>query len=121
MHAVPQTHTTQYGVANLGAPSRLPLHDSAIVSTIKPIRYTIRCNYLLCSLRALLVALNDESGTVRALAIGALGRLAGLNPAYVLPALRKHLMQLLSDMDHSPDSRQREGVHSHHLWFRNLV
>ncbi|KAK9806315.1 hypothetical protein WJX72_010074 [[Myrmecia] bisecta] len=60
------------------------------------------------SLRALFVALNDEAGVVRALAIRVVGRLAHRNPAYVMPALRRHLMQLLNDMDHSPDSRQRE-------------
>ncbi len=57
------------------------------------------------------MALNDESGTVRALAVAVAGRLAALNPAYIMPALRKHLMQLLSDMALSPDSKQREGVH----------
>ncbi len=59
--------------------------------------------------RPLFVALNDEAGVVRALAIRVVGRLAGRNPAYVMPALRRHLMQLLSDMDHLPDSRHREG------------
>ena len=61
------------------------------------------------SLRALFVALNDEYGSVRGLAVGVVGRLAGLNPAYILPAARKHLMQLLNDMEHSPDSKQRQG------------
>ena len=55
------------------------------------------------------MALNDEAGSVRALAISAVGRLAGLNPGYILPAARKHLIQLLNDMEHSPDSRQRQG------------
>ncbi|CAG9463067.1 unnamed protein product [Pedinophyceae sp. YPF-701] len=54
------------------------------------------------------LSLNDESATVRQLAISVVGRLAPLNPAYVLPALRKHLQQLLSDMDHAPDCKQRE-------------
>ena len=63
----------------------------------------------LCSLRGLFIALNDESSAVRALAIRLAGHISGLNPAYVMPALRRHLMQLLSDMDHSPDSSQREG------------
>lgn len=62
-----------------------------------------------CSLRALFIALNDESAYVRALAIRLAGRLAPWNPAYVLPALRNHLQQLLTDMEQSPDSRQREG------------
>ena len=61
-------------------------------------------------LQALFVALNDEAGSVRALAISVVGRLAGLNPGYILPAARKHLIQLLNDMEHSPDSRQRQGT-----------
>ncbi len=56
------------------------------------------------------MALNDEAGVVRALAIRVVGRLAGRNPAYIMPALRRHLMQLLSDMDHLPDSRHHEGA-----------
>lgn len=59
-------------------------------------------------LRALFVALNDESKDVRATAVQLVGRLAAWNPAYVAPALRRHLLQLLTDMDHSPDSKQRD-------------
>lgn len=36
------------------------------------------------------------------------GRLADRNPAYVMPALRRHLVHLLTNMEHSPDSRNRE-------------
>ena len=64
------------------------------------------------------MALNDEAGSVRALAISVVGRLASLNPGYILPAARKHLIQLLNDMEHSPDSRQRQGVLSRLLLFR---
>lgn len=56
------------------------------------------------------MALNDEDPQVRELAIQVVGRLGGLNPAVVMPALRRHLMQLLADLEHSPDSRQREGA-----------
>jgi phosphatidylinositol kinase/protein kinase (PI-3 family) len=59
-------------------------------------------------LRALFVALNDESKDVRATAVQLVGRLASWNPAYVAPALRRHLLQLLTDMDNSPDSKQRD-------------
>ncbi|EFJ44271.1 target of rapamycin, growth-regulatory PI3K-like protein kinase [Volvox carteri f. nagariensis] len=59
-------------------------------------------------LRALFVGMNDESCTVRALAIRLVGRLADRNPAHVNPALRKHLLQLLHDMEFSPDNRARE-------------
>lgn len=61
------------------------------------------------SLRSLFVAFNDESPLVRSLALRLAGHVSDVNPAYVRPALRRHLLQLLSDMDHSPDSRQREG------------
>ena len=61
------------------------------------------------ALRSLFVALNDESSTVRSLTIRLAGHISAANPAYVMPAMRRHLMQLLSDMDHSPDWRQREG------------
>jgi serine/threonine-protein kinase mTOR len=60
-------------------------------------------------LRALFIALNDESLEVRATTIKVLGRLAAWNPAYVSPALRRHVLQLLTDMEHSPDSKHREG------------
>ena len=32
------------------------------------------------------------------------------NPAHAMPALRRHLTQLLGDMNHAPESRQREGM-----------
>ncbi len=67
------------------------------------------------------MALNDEAGVVRALAIRVVGRLAPRNPAYVMPALRRHLMQLLNDMDHSPDSRQREGGSAATAWHLHLL
>lgn len=54
--------------------------------------------------------MNDESCAVRALAIRLVGRLAERNPAHVNPALRKHLLQLLHDMEFSPDNRSREGA-----------
>ncbi|PNW79096.1 hypothetical protein CHLRE_09g400553v5 [Chlamydomonas reinhardtii] len=59
-------------------------------------------------LRALFVGMNDESVAVRGLAIRLVGRLAERNPAHVNPALRKHLLQLLHDMEFSPDNRARE-------------
>lgn len=45
---------------------------------------------------------------VREHAVVLMGRLTVRNPAYVLPALRRHLVQLLVDIEHSTDSRQRE-------------
>ena len=42
------------------------------------------------------------------MAIELVGRLAGLNPAYVLPALRRLLLQLLTDLEYSADSKHKE-------------
>lgn len=60
------------------------------------------------TLRALFVTLNDESPEVRLIAIRLVGRLAPRNPAYALPALRRHLLQLLAELEHSTESRMRE-------------
>jgi FKBP12-rapamycin complex-associated protein len=59
-------------------------------------------------LRPLFVALNDPSVAVRATAVRLVGRLAAWNGAYVSPALRRYLLQLLLDMEASPDSKARE-------------
>ncbi|XP_077223933.1 target of rapamycin isoform X2 [Tasmannia lanceolata] len=60
------------------------------------------------SLSAIFVALNDEDFDVRELAISVAGRLSEKNPAYVLPALRRHLIQLLTHLEQSADSKCRE-------------
>eukprot|EP00457_Paulinella_chromatophora_P000061 gb/GEZN01000061.1/.p1 GENE.gb/GEZN01000061.1/~~gb/GEZN01000061.1/.p1 ORF type:complete len:2707 (+),score=463.21 gb/GEZN01000061.1/:107-8227(+) len=60
------------------------------------------------NLHALFVALNDEVFKTREAAIGVIGRLAVRNPSVVLPSLRKTLMQLLSDLQSSQDSRTRD-------------
>ncbi|XP_041013717.1 serine/threonine-protein kinase TOR-like isoform X1 [Juglans microcarpa x Juglans regia] len=61
------------------------------------------------SLSAVFAALNDEDFDVREYAISLAGRLSEKNPAYVLPALRRHLIQLLTYLEHSSaDSKCRE-------------
>ena len=60
------------------------------------------------ALKTLFLALNDESATCRGAAARVVGRLAARNAAYVLPALRKHLLQLLLDLEHGMDSALRE-------------
>ncbi|XP_065870624.1 serine/threonine-protein kinase TOR isoform X2 [Euphorbia lathyris] len=60
------------------------------------------------SLSAVFAALNDEDFDVREYAISVAGRLSEKNPAYVLPALRRHLIQLLTYLDQSADSKCRE-------------
>ncbi|KAI6701523.1 hypothetical protein NL676_015847 [Syzygium grande] len=60
------------------------------------------------SLSAVFAALNDEDFDVREYAISVAGRLSEKNPAYVLPALRRHLIQLLTYLEQSADSKCRE-------------
>ncbi|KAK6136952.1 hypothetical protein DH2020_029313 [Rehmannia glutinosa] len=59
-------------------------------------------------LTAVFAALNDEDFEVREFAISVAGRLSEKNPAYVLPALRRHLIQLLTYLKQSADSKCRE-------------
>ncbi|XXG56788.1 hypothetical protein AAC387_Pa03g4113 [Persea americana] len=60
------------------------------------------------NLRAIVIALKDEDFGVREFAISVAGRLSEKNPAYVLPALRCHLIQLLKYLKESVDSKCRE-------------
>ncbi|GAB2292090.1 hypothetical protein Dimus_026338 [Dionaea muscipula] len=60
------------------------------------------------SLSAIFAALNDEDFGVREYAISVAGRLSEKNPAYVLPALRRHLIQLLTYLEKSVDNKCRE-------------
>lgn len=59
-------------------------------------------------LSALLVTLNDEVFEIREFAIITIGRLSSMNPAYVMPSLRKTLVQLLIELEHSGMSRNKE-------------
>lgn len=59
-------------------------------------------------LSSLLVTLNDEVFEIRELAIITIGRLSAMNPAYVMPSLRKTLVQLLTELEHSGMSRNKE-------------
>lgn len=49
------------------------------------------------NLSALFVAMNDEVFEIRELAICIIGRLSSKNPAYVMPSLRKTLIQVYTD------------------------
>ncbi|CAB10805.1 TORC2 serine/threonine protein kinase Tor1 [Schizosaccharomyces pombe] len=60
------------------------------------------------NIRCLFIALNDEVFSIREIAIIIIGRLALYNPAHVMPSLRKTIIQLLSDMEYSGNSRQKE-------------
>ncbi|WFD44630.1 non-specific serine/threonine protein kinase [Malassezia psittaci] len=61
-------------------------------------------------IRSIFVALNDEEFAVREVAVGILGRLAKHNPAYVMPSLRKMLIQLLTGLEYSTVSRHKEEI-----------
>lgn len=53
------------------------------------------------NVRSLFIALNDEVFANREMAVGLIGRLATHNPAYVMPSLRKALIQLLTELEYS--------------------
>ncbi|CAO3650716.1 unnamed protein product [Cunninghamella blakesleeana] len=60
------------------------------------------------NVRSLFIALNDEVFTIREIAITIIGRLTTYNPAYVMPSLRKTLIQLLTELEYSVVSRHKE-------------
>ncbi len=60
------------------------------------------------NVRSLFIALNDEVFRNREVAIGIIGRLALLNPAYVMPSLRKSLIQLITELEYSTANKQKE-------------
>ena len=59
-------------------------------------------------LAQLFVALNDEEFEIREVAICTIGRLSGLNPAYIMPTLRKTLIQILTELEYSGVGRNKE-------------
>ncbi|ORZ10331.1 phosphatidylinositol kinase Tor2 [Lobosporangium transversale] len=60
------------------------------------------------NVRSLFIALNDEIFAIREHAITIIGRLSMHNPAYVMPSLRKTLIQLLTEIEYSGVSRNKE-------------
>ncbi|KAG0243175.1 armadillo-type protein [Mortierella sp. GBAus27b] len=60
------------------------------------------------NVRSLFIALNDETFVIRELAITILGRITIFNPAYVIPPLRKILIQLLTEIEYSGLVRNKE-------------
>ncbi|XP_050412148.1 serine/threonine-protein kinase mTOR [Patella vulgata] len=60
------------------------------------------------NLSALFVALNDEAFEIRERAICMIGRLSCKNPAYVMPSLRKVLIQILTELEYSGIGRNKE-------------
>lgn len=60
------------------------------------------------NLSSLFVCLNDERFEIRELALCTIGRLSNINPAYVMPPLRKVLLQLLTELQYSGMGRNKE-------------
>ncbi|KAF7309821.1 Serine/threonine-protein kinase TOR [Mycena indigotica] len=60
------------------------------------------------NVRSLFIALNDEVFENRVVAAGLIGRMARYNPAYVMPSLRKTLIQLLTELEYSSVTSNRE-------------
>ncbi|XP_040286256.1 serine/threonine-protein kinase mTOR isoform X5 [Bufo bufo] len=60
------------------------------------------------NLQALFVAMNDEVFEIRELTICTIGRLSSMNPAFVMPFLRKMLIQILTELEHSGVGRNKE-------------
>ncbi|KAI1775912.1 FAT-domain-containing protein [Hypoxylon cercidicola] len=60
------------------------------------------------NIRTLFFALNDEIFEIREVAISIIGRLARYNPAYVIPSLRKTLIQMLTELEFSDAARNKE-------------
>ncbi|KAH3666740.1 hypothetical protein OGAPHI_003189 [Ogataea philodendri] len=63
------------------------------------------------NVRLLFMVLNDESLEIRKAAIKLVGRLAEINPAYIVPSLRKLLIQLLTTLEYGGhNSRKKEDT-----------
>lgn len=60
------------------------------------------------NVRLLFMALNDEVFAIQRVAIQIIGRLSTINPAYIVPFLRKTLIQLLTKLEYSTASRKKE-------------
>jgi phosphatidylinositol kinase/protein kinase (PI-3 family) len=60
------------------------------------------------NIRTLFFALNDEVFAIREVAIAIIGRLTHVNPAYVIPSLRKVLIQMLTELEFSDVARNKE-------------
>ncbi|KAK0707622.1 phosphatidylinositol 3-kinase-like protein [Lasiosphaeris hirsuta] len=60
------------------------------------------------NIRTLFFALHDEHFRNREVAVTIIGRLARFNPAYVIPQLRKTIIQLLTELEYTDVARSKE-------------
>lgn len=63
---------------------------------------------MVVGVQTLFLLTGDSEFTIRLEALMLLGRLAQLNPAYLLPSLRQTLMQILSGLKYDKDSDAKE-------------
>ncbi|ODV85481.1 hypothetical protein CANARDRAFT_28273 [[Candida] arabinofermentans NRRL YB-2248] len=60
------------------------------------------------NVRLLFMALNDEAFDIRKATVKLVGRLASINPAYIVPPLRKLLIQLLTTLEYGGHSSRKK-------------
>ncbi|KAK0615733.1 armadillo-type protein [Bombardia bombarda] len=60
------------------------------------------------NIRTLFFALHDEQFAIREVAVSIIGRLARFNPAYVIPQLRKTIIQMLTELEYTDVARSKE-------------
>ncbi|CCE63837.1 hypothetical protein TPHA_0F03570 [Tetrapisispora phaffii CBS 4417] len=60
------------------------------------------------NIRLLFMALNDEVFVIQMEALKIIGRLTSVNPAYIIPSLRKTLLELLTQLKYSVKPRKNE-------------
>src|SRR5690606_31041778 len=79
-----------------------PSIRQVVIESLEPKldKYLVKADIL----QALFVALNDEIFHIREAAITVIGRLVSLNPALIMPSLRRTLVQLLTELKFSNDT-----------------
>ncbi|KAJ2845742.1 phosphatidylinositol kinase- protein kinase tor1, partial [Coemansia brasiliensis] len=60
------------------------------------------------NIQDLFLLLNDEVFAVRLAVLAVIGRLANMNPAHVMPSLRRMVVQLLTELEFARSNRERE-------------
>ncbi|OAA65494.1 tor pathway phosphatidylinositol 3-kinase [Niveomyces insectorum RCEF 264] len=60
------------------------------------------------NIRTIFYAMNDEYFPIREVAVRLIGRLTRENPAYIVPSLRKTLIQMLTELEFSDVARNKE-------------
>ncbi|KAK3331873.1 phosphatidylinositol 3-kinase tor2 [Cercophora scortea] len=60
------------------------------------------------NIRTLFFALHDEQFAIREVAVSIIGRLSRHNPAYVVPQLRKTIIQMLTELEYTDVAKNKE-------------